>query len=187
MKRFFIVLLALILCLSVVSCGKKTETEAESNEAVDMVTPVSGKWTCSVKLSHVMTEAQHSVWSEKMEGDITFTLVFENDGNVKIFANTADATEIMKKYFVSEGYSEDAADLAAKHNAKDLAFGDELKNLKYTFAENKVELSSKATLKLSEDGKKLTPVLDTSYVYHDGEEKCQWFDRLINEMEFERA
>lgn len=187
MKKLFVVFLTIVICLTAVSCGKTNTPDGEETGANDIVTPVSGKWTCSLALSHVMTEAQHTVWSEKMTGDITFTLVFENDGSVKIFANTADATEMIKNYLLSSGYDEEAADMAAKHNVKDLAFGDTFKDLKYTFAENNAELSSGARLQLSEDGKKLTPILDSCYVHHDGGEKCEWFERLINEMEFERA
>lgn len=188
MKRLFLVLLAIVICISAVSCSKAGEGELEETQAEnDIVTPVSGKWTCSVKLSHVLSEAQHTVWSEKLTGELTFTLVFENDGNVKVFTNSADATAMIKNYLLASGYGEDAAAMKADLDTKDISIGDKLGELKYTFAENTVELSSKAKLKLSDDGKRLKPVLESCYVHHDGEEKCKWFDQLINEMEFERA
>ena len=136
-----------------------------------------------------MTEAQHTKWSEKLTGDFTLTLVFENDGNVKLFTNTAEATELLRKYFIASKYTEEAAEAAANYNVKSLELGDDLKNLTYTFSENKVELSSKAALTLSEDGKTLTPVLETCKVHHKDAENCknQWFEELIKEMKFERA
>ena len=188
MKRLFLILLALAICFSAVACSKAGAPEIEDTDAEnEIVTPVSGKWTCSVKLSHVLTEAQHTVWSEKLTGELTFTLVFENDGNVKVFTNSADATAMIKSYLMASGYGEAAATMKADLDTKDLSIGNKLGDLKYSFADNTVELSSQAKLKLSEDGKKLIPDLESCYVHHDGEEKCQWFERLINEMEFERA
>ena len=193
MKRFFVIFLVIVLCISAVSCSKagegKIEETGETEAATDLVTPVAGKWTCNLKLSHVMTEAQHTKWSDEMAGELTVTLVFENDGNVKIFVNTADATDHLRKYFIASKYSEAAAEAAAKFNAKSLELGDDLKNLTYSFSENKVELSSKAVLTLSEDGKTLTPVLETCNVHHRDAENCknQWFEELIKEMKFARA
>ena len=192
MKRFLLIVFAIILCISAVSCknqapAEETTEAATEAEVKDDLTPVLGDWVCKIKLSDAMTEANHSVWSKDIAGDYVVTLQFNSDGTIAVSADMDKAVEAVRQYLLGS-YDESAAELAAKHHTKALSLKDKYNDVTYKVEDNKVVFSNGARLAISDGGKALIPDGDSLKVCHTNEgDDCQWFNTVISQVKFERV
>lgn len=183
--RITLLLLALLMAVSLftASCADKSDPEASmkemQSEADKLKGNITGKWQLTVPLAEALTQAHNTVWDKNIEG--YYTIVFEvyDNGKMKISADIEDVASSLKKYFLSEEYTEDAADAAAKIYSEPLRLDEDIT---YKFAVNTMELSSGIDLQVSDDKTYLTMKDHDDF----GDDKRMFYVGLLRNAKIER-